>query len=206
MALTDYTYVRVGATLAYLENQVPGTGGSVGAETPPSYQLVNWDSTYKDDLDAAMSSLGWTYLWAGTPPVALTIAQIQTVVLTSDGVSIAPADGWVTVATKTIDTRGGSTISVQLTAVTASNGIDQPHLRVLVNCTGIFSDVVVGAAQYDLPTTDEGGRAMNAPVPIADTSPTIKTYTFTLQLQTTSGASTIQAKAGTVMSLVEYRA
>ena len=204
MALTDYTYKRHGITLAYLQGVVPGSGGSVGDQTPPAYQLVTWDSLYKDDLDAAMSTAGWGYLWQGTPPPAKTIANVVPSALAADANPIAVASGWVDVLSGAIQTRGDSSVGVQVTALCAGS-VGTPQARVRVN-GGAFSNQVIGASAYDF----EGGSsiqpiAFHFPRPIADTSPTLTTYTFTLQVQAQGILGTATPKAGTTMTLVEYR-
>lgn len=207
MAQKTYVYQFDGVTQAYLDQQVPGTG-SVSDSVPPRYQEVTWDETYKGDLDAAMGSSGWRYLYEGAAPAAKTIAQIQTSVLASDGSAIGTADGWVSVLTKTLTTQGASAVGVQCTSVADISGVTgQATARVIVNGGSFPADTIVGApGGYDI--AGDGGHGslgFNAPRAIADTSPTNTTYTFELQLSVTGIGSSLTPRAGSVMTLVEYR-
>lgn len=204
-AQTEYTYISRGITQGFLNTVMPGTG-TAGQQVPPTYHGVTWDADFKDDLDAVLAEKGWEFLWVGPPPPAVTVAQIQSTVLGADTAAIVPADGWVTVVSRTIDTRGGSTIAVQASVCSESNGSGTPHMRIIVNCPGIFTDVVVGSVQNDLAASDHGGRTVNAPRPIAATSPDINTYTFAVQFSVTGGGSSILARAGSVLTLAEHRA
>lgn len=203
MAQRDYTYIRSGASQGYIASQVPGTG-TVYAAVPPVYQRITWDETYKADLDYAMSQQGWTYAYEGQPSVAKTIAQIQSTVRTVDASAIVPADGWVTVDTRTLATRGGSAMGVQITAVGNTNGSSIAQARILIN-GGAYTNTVIGADQYDLHDADWGHAAFHHPVALADTSPAETTYTVSMQLSVTGIGSTVTARKGCVITLVEYR-
>lgn len=202
MAQLAYTYVDQGVTLAQVSQQVPGTG-AVAPAVPIRLQTVTWDSTYKDDLDAMMAGLGWSYLYQGTAPTAKVIAQIEATALGADAASIAAAAGWVTVLTQTIVTRGGSDVDVRATAVGDTVG-GTAQARVLLN-GGDFTDSIVGAVQYDLRDSSYGASATRYLSAIPDTSPTETTYTFELQFAVTGGASTVVPRKGTELTLVELR-
>src|SRR5262245_34847471 len=70
MAQLPYVYVDQGIALAQLQQVVPGAG-SVAPASPIRLATITWDSMYKDDLDAAMLSFGWSYLYQGTAPTGV---------------------------------------------------------------------------------------------------------------------------------------
>lgn len=204
MALTEYTYKRLGVTLAYLQGVVPGDGGSVSDQTPPSFLGLIWDSAYKEDLDVAMSDAGWGYLWEGPPPPAKTIIQTQTAALAADASSIGVASGWQDIGlSRTLTTRGGSTVTVQLTAI-GSPTLAAAQVRVLVS-GGAYSDTVVGAPAYAIDTPPLSTTSAGFPVAIADTSPNETTYTFRVQMQAPGALNAVVPKAHTRISLAEHR-
>lgn len=202
MAQRHYTYKESGVPGSYISQQVPGTG-SVLEAVPIRLQTIVWDETYKADLDAAMSSAGWSYLYEGDAPGAKTIAQSVTGYLAADAASIATADGWVNVKSVSLTSQGGSVAASFVVAI-GNTGSGQGQARVLVN-GGSYSNQVVGAAQYDIHNSNYGATGFNIPVPLADTSPTDTTYTFTLQFSVTGVGATIIPRAGSGISLAEYR-
>lgn len=201
-AQTAYTYRETGVTAAYLGQQMPGTG-TVASAVPIRYQTITWDSDYKDDLDAAMASAGWTFAFQGSAPAAKTIAQIQSAVLLADGSAVVPADGWVTKLSRTLTTRGGSNMGVQVTAVGNTGGSGVGAARILAN-GGSFSNTVIGADQYDLHDANWGFAAFHHPLALPDTSPTETEYTLALQFSVTGVGSSLVPRKGCVVTLVEY--
>jgi hypothetical protein len=200
-----HTFRQQGVTDQYLGNQVPAAFKcTAGQAVPIVFQPVTIDDEDGlPDLIGAMESAGWTYDHEGDPTVAKTIAQIVPNALVSDASSIPVASGWVDVLSSTLTTLGNSSVGVQVSAVgNPSVGVGQA--RVIVN-GGDFTDMVVGATAYDIPTSSQGVASFNAPRTIPDTSPTPTTYTFKLQMQATGGGGAVVPRAGTVMSLIEYR-
>lgn len=203
MAQVEYTYKRQGVTQAYLDGVMPGTG-TVGDQVPAAYLSVTWEDTYKTDLDSVMEGQGWAYLWQGPPPAAKTVIQTQTAALAGDASSIGVASGWQDIGlSPTLATRGGSTVTVQLTAI-GSPTLAPGQVRVLVS-GGAYSDTVVGAAAYAIQATALATTSASFPVPIADTSPDETTYTFRVQMQAPGALNAIVPKAYSRISLAEHK-
>jgi hypothetical protein len=204
MAQKNYTYRYDGITAAWLAQQVPGTG-TLSPAVPAHLQTITWDEQYKDDLDAAAAAKGWTYVYEGTAPAAKTIVQSIPAFLTQDASSIATADGWVTVKSQALISRGGTSVGVLAIAIGNTSGVGaQAQARIRVS-GGAYSNTVVGAAQYDIHNSTYGAAGFNVPVPLADTSPSDTTYTFELQMSVTGLGATVVPRAGSGMSLVEHR-
>lgn len=202
----QHTYRQQGVTDDYLSTMlVPGNTGTVSDVVPIVFQTIDLepDDSDLDDLTAAMEAKGWVYFAAGPAPAAKTIAQIVPQMLSSDAASIPVASGWVDVLSGNVTTLGNSTVGVQATAI-GTVGVGAAQVRLRVN-GGAFSNQVIGASHYDMPILSASTIAFNIPRPIADTSPTQTTYTFTLQMQATGILGTVVPKAGTAMTLVEYK-
>lgn len=202
MAQKNYTYKWSGVTSTYLGQQVPGEG-SVASSVPIVLQTITWDETYKEDLDAAMDSKGWIYVYEGTAPAAKAVMQIVPAFLLADASSIAVASGWADVLSANLTTLGGTSVGAQVSAV-GNPDVGVGQARLLVN-GGAYSNSVRGATAYDIPISAQGIAAFHVPTPIADTSPNATTYTFKLQMQATGALATIVPRAGTGFTLVEYK-
>lgn len=202
--LTQYTYVREGITLTYLSTLVPGGGGSVDSQRPWAYQSVTWDDAFKDDLDEAMATRGWSFGWAGAAPPAKTIAEVVASFLAADAPDINTADGWTDVATASVSTFGGSSLGVQVTAIcTGSVGV--PQARLIID-GGAYTNQQIGADQYDFAGgSSRQPTAFHVPTALADTSPTLTTYTVKLQIQSQGVSGTATPRKGTGITLIEHR-
>ncbi len=200
-----HTYRQIGVSADYLATQISSAYTATPQQAVPiTYQSIDLsDDVALDDLTAAMNYVGWEYDHAGVAVVAKTIAQIIPSALVSDASSIPVASGWVDVLTGSISTPGGSSVGVQVTAV-ANPSVGVAQVRVIVN-GGSFSNTVIGATAYDIPISSQATIGFNAPTSIPDTSPTNTTYTFKLQMQATGVLGSVVPRAGTVMSLIEYR-
>jgi hypothetical protein len=201
MAQKNYTYKDEGVAASFLA-KVPGSGSALPA-VPIRLQTITWDETYKDDLDFAMASAGWVYAYEGTAPAAKTIVQSIPAFLDADASSIATADGWVTVKSQALVSKGGSTVGVLAIAV-GNTALGQARARIRVS-GGAYSNTVVGSPEYEFLSSAYGAIGFNVPVPLADTSPNDTTYTFELQMSVTGIGATVVPRAGSGMSLVEHR-
>lgn len=202
MAQRNYTYKRTGVILATLQQQVPGDG-SVSDLVPAAFQTITWDEIYKDDLDWAMGQQGMMYAYEGIAPPAKSVMQIVPSFLAVDASSIAVAAGWTDVLSATLTTLGSTSVGAQVTAV-ADPSIGVAQVRLIVN-GGAYSNAVIGATAYDIPISSQGCIAFHVPTPIADTSPTVTEYTFKLQMQATGTLGSVVPRAGSGITLVEYR-
>lgn len=202
MAQRNYTYKTAGVTAAYLAQQVPGTG-TVALLVPIAFQTITWDETYKADLDAAMMAKGAEFAYEGTAPPAKAVMQIVPSFLAADASSIAVAAGWTDVLSASITTLGDTSVGAQVTAV-ADPSIGVAQVRLIVN-GGAYSNAVIGATAYDIPINSQGCIAFHVPTPIAGTSPTVTEYTFKLQMQATGTLGSVVPRAGSGITLVEYR-
>src|SRR5262245_623133 len=205
MAQLPYVYVDQGIALAQLQQVVPGAG-SVAPASPIRLATITWDSMYKDDLDAAMLSFGWSYLYQGTAPTGVALAQIVPASLAADGSSIGVGSGWsdVTGLNCAVTTRGGSSVGLQATLL-ASKAVGTAQARVLLNGGAFPANTVVGAAAYEIPGGAEGALAFQPPRTLLPATGSDTTYTFKVQMRSVGALSSITPLAFCAMTAIEYR-
>lgn len=191
-------YTSTGPTAASINSQIGNGTASVSPAVPfRMFDVTLSDSAAAEDCDAFMAAGGWTFLEINPPAAgALGVVQTLATVLGADSSAINPSANWVTVLTRTFDSKGGTTARAEAALAIGSTGLGNAQARMRLDGVVFDPDYI----EFPVLTRAPGTIIARWAVPV---TAGYTTYTLTVQVQSPGALTTATARKGCSLAVTE---